>query len=96
MVIDGVEYAPVKPVGESRSIFVCDRSWVLYGHGEIDGEHVVITDCRVIRLWGTTRGLGQLATEGPQSGTKLDPQPETRVHASRIVMEIQCKTGVWK
>jgi hypothetical protein len=35
---------------------------------------IEIDRCQCVRRWGTTRGLGQLALEGPTAETKLDPE----------------------
>lgn len=75
--IDGVEYIrrdsiqQTTPIGDVR-IIVADRGWVFVGNCQDheDGS-VTITNCRNIRQWGTTEGLGQLVN-GPLSGTKAD------------------------
>ncbi len=68
-------------------IVVLDRGFVLVGRVVIDASYVVIENCQCIRKWGTSNGLGQLAKEGPFSGTVLDPQPTTRVHELQVVQK---------
>ena len=75
MIIDGVEYVRADSVrseiGELR-IVVADRGWVFVGRCEDheDGS-VTIRNARNIRLWGTTKGLGEI-TSGPTSKTSHD------------------------
>lgn len=76
LTINGITYVPKgteTPVilGPCR-IIVADRGWVFVGNCEdhADGS-VTISNAKNIRLWGTTKGLGELAN-GPLSGTKHD------------------------
>ena len=94
--INGVDYELVSREGERNAIVVCDRGFVLYGRISIAGGYVTIRNCQCIRRWGTTRGLGQLAKDGPQADTKLDPQPTTRVHELQVVQIIDCEGEKWK
>ena len=60
-------------VGQKR-IFVVEGAWVIIGTiAEITGTHYHLTDAQVVRRWGTTEGLAQLATSGPTKGTVLEP-----------------------
>lgn len=74
-----------------RMIVVLDRGFVVIGMVSMDGSYVVINDCSCIRRWGTSKGLGQLAKEGIQKDTILDPQPETRVHELKVIQMIKCE-----
>jgi hypothetical protein len=73
LTIDGMEYVrkDAQAIGDVR-IIVADRGWVFVGncHDNDDGS-VTITNCRNIRLWGTTQGLGELVN-GPLQDTKHD------------------------
>ena len=95
MIIDGVEYQPVSANGRV-AIVVCDRGFVLVGRITVADSYVTITACQNVRRWGTTKGLGQIASGGPTSETKLDPQPTTRVHELQVVQIIDCEEGKWK
>jgi hypothetical protein len=55
-------------------IAILDRGWVFIGRAtEIDSvTGITLTNAACIRYWGTTKGIGQLALNGPQSSTKLD------------------------
>lgn len=53
-------------------IVVLQRGWVLIGNFEQDGDKCKLHNASVIRTWGTTKGLGELAQEGPTAQTKLD------------------------
>lgn len=65
------------PMGDMR-IIVADRGWVFAGicKDEADGT-VTISNAKNIRVWGTTRGLGELAN-GPLYATKVDPYGTVR------------------
>ena len=67
---DSVPAAPTI-IGEKR-IIVADRGWVFVGDcvDESDGS-VTIYKAKSIRRWGTTKGLGELAS-GPRSSTVTD------------------------
>lgn len=53
-------------------IVVLQRGWVLIGKLEEDGSRCKLHNASVIRQWGTSKGLGELAQSGPLSSTKLD------------------------
>ena len=76
-------------------IVVLQRGWVVVGHYYAEGDQVRIEKCSVIRLWGTTRGLAQLANEGPQPNTKLEDCATVRVHALAIVCSFDCNQEKW-
>jgi hypothetical protein len=53
-------------------IVVLQRGWVLIGKYESDANKCYLHDASVIRNWGTKKGLGELAKDGPQKDTILD------------------------
>lgn len=77
LTLNGVEYVrkdslpAAVPMGDMR-IIIADRGWVFVGNCQdhADGS-VTITNCRNIRKWGTSAGLGELVN-GPKSGTVAD------------------------
>ncbi len=90
-----------KPSGEccvvdgGVRIVILQRGWVVVGHYYREGSEVRIEKAAVVRLWGTTRGLGQLATDGPQPNTKLDDCPTVRVHELAVVCSFECAKDKW-
>lgn len=76
-------------------IIVAQRGWVFIGRRSVDGDEVTLTDAKCIRRWGTTKGLGQLALEGPQENTKLDPAGTVRLHRLGIVASFDCAEEPW-
>ena len=59
-------------VGQKR-IFVVESAWVIIGTiAEITSTHYHLIDAQVVRRWGTTEGLAQLATSGPTKDTILE------------------------
>jgi uncharacterized protein (TIGR02996 family) len=61
---------------EGEYLFVCENGFVLCGVASphpTDFLRVVIDRAGVVRRWGTTKGLGQLAAEGPLRETTIDP-----------------------
>ena len=57
---------------EGFAIVVLDRGFVYVGDVRMDDRFCVISGARNIRRWGTTRGLGELALDGPLQHTVLD------------------------
>lgn len=89
LTLNGVEYVrkdslpAIAALGEVR-IVIADRGWVFVGNCEDhDDGSVTITNCRNIRKWGTSTGLGEL-TNGPKSGTVAD------VYGTVRTMPIAC------
>lgn len=89
VIIDGVEYQEKYTSGEYK-IIVLDRGWTVIGRIEVSGEYLNITSCSVIRRWGTSQGLGELAANGPLDNTKLDPCPNCTVHKLNVILIMDC------
>lgn len=49
-----------------KQIVIAQRGWVFVGDVERTENEVVIKNAKNIRRWGTSRGLGELAQNGPQ------------------------------
>lgn len=75
--VNGKTYYSEKPTGTEfqgeTKIVVLQRGWVVVGRMEKDSTLCKLHNASVIRNWGTTKGLGELAANGPLSSTKLDP-----------------------
>lgn len=80
---------------EDIRIVVLQRGWVAVGHYSRNGEHAKLTKASIVRRWGTDKGLGQLAAEGPRPNTKLDPAPDVEFHALGEVLNIRCNPEKW-
>jgi hypothetical protein len=95
--IDNVEYVRAdsqpKPDGEYK-IVVLDRGFVYVGAVKMDGDFVVIGNAKNIRVWGTTKGLGELVS-GPLSGTKLDRVGTVRAPMRALISLIDVEQGKW-
>lgn len=73
--VNGQTYYANKPKefeGDIK-IVILQRGWNMIGRFERNGNDCKLHNASVIRSWGTTRGLGELAQNGPTSNTKLDP-----------------------
>jgi hypothetical protein len=75
--IDGVEYvkktdqtAP-EYAGDIR-IVILQRGWIMVGKLERKESECKLHQASVIRSWGTSKGLGEIAENGPTTSTKLD------------------------
>ena len=53
----------IKP--STKQIVILNRGWVVVGNYYEKGDDCTLTDASVIRAWGTTKGLGELAENGP-------------------------------
>jgi len=94
--VNGRTYRKIEPV-ESRPLRICilERGRIVVGRVTLEDNYLVIHDASCIRRWGTTAGLGEIATGGPTADTVLDPQPTTRVHELRVVEQIDCEVTSW-
>ena len=65
--------ANIPPAAEAAaatpSIVILDRGFVLVGHAVVEGEWVTTTQASIVRRWGTTKGLGELAA--PQAAAEI-------------------------
>lgn len=73
-----------------KQIVIAQRGWVFVGDVTRAENEVMIENAAVVRVWGTTRGLGQLASDGPMPRTRLDPCPTVRLHPLAIVATMDC------
>lgn len=53
-------------------IVILQRGWVMVGRFERNGSDCKLHQASVIRKWGTTKGLGEIAGNGPTKDTVLD------------------------
>lgn len=95
IVVEGVAFVEESASHDLR-IVVLDRGFVVVGNVSFVDDYVVIDNCSTVRRWGTTKGIGQLAMEGPTSNTVLDKQPRTTVHKLQVVQMIECEVSAWK
>ena len=75
-------------------IVVLQRGWVVAGMVVREGQDLVITGAKVIRRWGTSKGLGELAG-GPLAGTTLDDAGTVRAHVLGVVLMIDVDAEKW-
>ncbi len=95
--IDNVKYvradSQTKPDDEYK-IVVLDRGFVYVGATKIDGDFVVIQNAKNIRVWGTTKGLGELVS-GPLQKTVLDRVGTVRAPLRALISLIDVEQGKW-
>lgn len=72
--VDGVKYYSDKPKQSDGKIkiVILQRGWAIVGRFERKDSECKLSDASVIRTWGTTKGLGEIAEGGPTTSTKLD------------------------
>jgi len=79
-----------------KQIVILNRGWVVVGDYHEDKEFGVIENASVIRVWGTTAGIGELAEKGPLPNTKLDPCPTVRVRKGTEVFRLDVNEEKWE
>jgi hypothetical protein len=96
VIIDDVEYRADEPKGNIK-IVILQRGWVMVGRFERNGSDCKLHNASVIRSWGTTKGLGEIAKDGPTSSTKLDPcNGLVEFDYLTVVASISCVEEKWK
>lgn len=76
-------------------IAVLDRGFVYVGLCSIADGVLVIQSASNVRRWGTTKGLGELASTGPAANTILDPAGTVRAPLSSVIHLIDCDAKAW-
>lgn len=77
-------------------IVVVESGWVFAAvlEGTPSGD-IRSSECAVIRAWGTTNGLGQLALKGPTKETVLDPCNITFIPKEKVLFTMECEPIDW-
>jgi hypothetical protein len=73
------------------ALVVLTHGFVYAGCPAFDGDYIRVTHAKNVRVSGTTRGFGQLAKEGPNNTTQLDPCPDLLAPLSAVVHIITSK-----
>lgn len=98
MMIDDVKYVredSVKQAGNIK-IVILPRGWNMIGYYSQEGTRCKLENASVIRRWGTTNGLGELAEKGKLKDTILDPCGLVEFHELTVIATIACREDVWK
>ena len=96
VIIDDVEYKPEEKTG-SIKIVILQRGWVMIGRFERNGSDCKLHNASVIRSWGTSKGLGELAKEGALQNTKLDPTNGlVEFDYLTVIATISCDEKKWE
>ena len=77
------------------AIVVVERGFVYVGNVVHDGEWCVVSNAKNIRRWGTTKGLGELALNGPTDSTLLDDTGTVRIPAHAVIALIDTEVSKW-
>ena len=97
IMIDDVKYvradAVPAPEGDVK-IAVLDRGFVYVGRVKVDADFLVISNAKNIRIWGTSKGLGELVS-GPLKGTKLDQVGTVRAPLRAVISLIDVVESKW-
>ena len=99
--IDKVEYVradKVKTLEGDIKIVVADRGFVYIGVMSPVTEEsafVELNKAQNIRVWGTTKGLGELVN-GPTPSTKLDPVGTMKIPMRAVISIINVDSTKWK
>ena len=99
--IDDVKYVRADAVNDASKyegeikIVVLDRGFVYLGEVEETENYIVIRNAKNIRIWGTTKGLGELVN-GPLSKTRLDKVGTVRAPNRALISLIDVEQSAWK
>lgn len=80
---------------DNLKIVILDRGFVLVGNVTVKDDWVETTNASIIRRWGTTKGLGELAANGPLENTKLDPIGTVRSPLRALIGLVDCEAAKW-
>lgn len=73
-----------------KKICILQRGWVMVGDFKREGNDCTLSNASVIRVWGTTKGLGEIALNGPTKSTLLDPCGTARFDYLTTIAVLDC------
>lgn len=82
-------------LGTKKQIVILNRGWVVVGDYSEEGDTCVLTNASVVRKWGTTKGLGELAEKGVLEDTVLDASPNIRFNKLTMVARMDVNMKAW-
>lgn len=91
----GGKRSPKLPCDHGLQIVVLQRGWVFVGEVKQNGDDYFIENGACVRRWGTSKGLGQIAKDGPTANTELEPVPQTRFHEAGKILMIKAEESKW-
>lgn len=86
-------FAP-EPVDHGLALVVADRGNVWIGKAVTRGDWTHIEGARVVRRWGTSKGLNQLVS-GPLPETKLDAPADLKVRTGAVIAIVPVEASAW-
>lgn len=103
IIVDGVKYVSetdykakkTNSVPSKMQIVILQRGWVAIGDYSVKNEECQLTNAAIIRIWGTTKGLGEIAETGPLTNTKLDRSPDLRFHPMTVIARMDVNESNW-
>ena len=102
LVVNGVVYVRKDSVSKEDvkgdiKIVILQRGWIIVGRFERVGSDCTVHNASVIRNWGTTNGLGEIAKGGPTGSTKLDKcHGVVQFDYLTVVASIDCEEKEWQ
>ncbi len=95
--INGRMYVPKEPLDNKNvKIVILQRGHVKVGYFSQEGDYCKLENCATIRIWGTERGLGQIAFDGPTKNTILDKEPTCHFHILTTICLVDCVGSKWE
>ena len=95
--LNGSECKKVNYVEDGEPVIVVlQRGWVDVGYFSQEGPICTLNNAFNIRNWGTSKGLGEIAENGPTDSTKLDSCRISKFHELTVVQVIPCDKNKWK
>ena len=77
-------------------LVILPRGWVMVGQAKIENNTLYLSNASVVRIWGTSCGLPELANKGPLKNTVLDGKCSMEFPMSSVIATIECNADAWK
>ena len=100
--VNGVKYVRKDSVAREDvkgdiKIVILQRGWIVVGRFERNSSDCKMSNASIIRTWGTTKGLGEIALGGPTGSTKLDRcNGVVQFDYLTVVATIDCRGDKWE
>ncbi len=82
-------------MGSDIRIIILQRGWVMVGRFSQEGSQCRLDPAAVIRQWGSSKGLGEIAAGGPTAKTVLDKCPPITFHVLTTIAMMDCAEEKW-